>query len=105
MARELVCRGMTGKAFALILRGTDSARALMGIVAGDAAERAAALGVAPAARPANSLRADPTGVVRLLVLEFFPKDVTLIALFDRYDLGRGARGVDDGLVRKAGFDS
>ena len=26
--------------------------------------------------------------------------LTLIALFDRYGLGRGARGVDDGLVRK-----
>ena len=54
-------RGVAGEAFGLVKSRAGGAGALMGIVARNAAKSAAAFGITAAARPADSLRADPAG--------------------------------------------
>ena len=95
---------MAGEAFGLVLCGRGRPDALVGVVAGDAAERAAALGVAPAPGPARPLRADPAWFFAVAVPVAPVEDVAVVALLLRDSLGRGGRGVDDRPVGKAGRD-
>ena len=82
LTRGRDCRGVAYETFGLVLRGTDGAGTLVRIVAGHAAKRSAAFGIAAAASPADSLRADPTMVVRFLILERFSEYMAFVALFD-----------------------
>ena len=76
----------------------------MRIVAGDASECAATLGVAPAEGPAHSLRADPGWVVAVVLTEVSAEDVAVVALLRGDELGRRGRGIRDRHVGETGGD-
>ncbi len=92
------------EAFGLILGGCGRSGTLVGVVAGDASERPAALRIAPAPDPANSLRADPVGVLAVVSSVVPVEDVTIVALLIRDRLGRSGGGVDDRRVGEASRD-
>ena len=96
--------GVAGEAFDLVVRGACRAGALVGVVASDAAERAAALGIATAQRPADSLGADPGRLGRVVAAEAPVQDVAVVTLFGRDGLRRSVRGVYDRRVREAGLE-
>ena len=92
------------EASGLVIGGSCGTRGLVGIVAGHTAERAAALGIAAAAGPPDSLRSDPSRVFRIVVADPVLEDVAVVALLGGHLVRGGRRRVDDGQVGQTGLE-
>src|SRR5258707_108273 len=103
VACRLAGRSMACEALELVACSAGGPGTLVGIVAGHAAKRAAAFGIAATAGPADPLRADPACVFRLVVAEPRLENVAIVALLGRHGLRGSARGVDDRQVRETRF--